>query len=226
MKLILTCEHARNMIPTEFRYLFENAQKELNSHRGFDPGALDLFNFLKELAFFGKAQMVSRLLVEMNRSLNNPELFSEFTKLLAPEVKKEVLNTYYFPYRHSVEDAVRTQIEKGEEVLHVSVHSFVPELNGKTRDVELGLLFDPKRSSEKEFCVGLKNNLRRGSSSLHVKFNKPYLGTADGFTTCLRKKFPKNYLGIELEVNQKFVSKNKMDPYLKMQLYKVLKDSF
>lgn len=30
-----------------------------------------------------------------------------------------------------------------------------------------------------------------------------YLGTADGFTTFLRKKFTKNYAGLEIELNQK-----------------------
>jgi hypothetical protein len=34
--------------------------------------------------------------------------------------------------------------------------------------------------------------------------NYPYQGTSDGFTTHLRKKFPDSqYVGIELEVNQK-----------------------
>lgn len=33
--------------------------------------------------------------------------------------------------------------------------------------------------------------------------NYPYLGKSDGFTTSLRKQFPFQYIGIELEINQK-----------------------
>ena len=35
---------------------------------------------------------------------------------------------------------------------------------------------------------------------INVRFNYPYRGAADGFTTYLRKCFPKNYVGFELEI--------------------------
>jgi len=52
-----------------------------------------------------------------------------------------------------------------------------------------------------------------------VRFNYPYLGKADGFTTYLRKQFPANYMGIELEVNQAFSVENKMPESLKNSLF-------
>lgn len=58
---------------------------------------------------------------------------------------------------------------------------------------------------------------------MNVRFNYPYLGKADGFTTHLRKKFKDNYIGIELEVNQKFAKNNQMDAYLKQMLVFALK---
>ena len=54
----------------------------------------------------------------------------------------------------------------------------------------------------KEEILAIDKNLR-------IRFNYPYLGISDGFTSYLRKKFnQKNYVGIELEVNQKFLSDN------------------
>ncbi len=42
--------------------------------------------------------------------------------------------------------------------------------------------------------------------------NQPYKGSSDGFPTALRRKFPKHYIGVELEVNQRFAPGNRMDP--------------
>lgn len=222
MKLVLTCEHAGNEIPEEFLPLFREAVEQLNSHRGYDPGALDLFFSLKDLADFDLFQTQSRLLVELNRSLHHPQLFSEYTKQLPKTSKNAILEEYYFPYRREVEQQISDRLAQAEQVLHLSVHSFTPVLNGKTRDADIGLLYDPKREEEKEFCRRFKNALFEQDPQLRVRYNYPYLGTADGFTTYLRKKFRKNYCGIELEVNQKFVSENKMDKLLKNVIFKAL----
>lgn len=219
MKLLLTCEHAGNEIPQEYQRFFEGAEEVLSSHRGFDPGAFDLFKKLSSLADFENHHEVSRLLVEPNRSLHHPQLFSEFTESKERDFKKEILEKYYFPHRNVVEQRVRDWTESGENVLHLSVHSFTPVLNGEVRKADIGLLFDPARASEKNFCRKWKETFQQDFPQLKVRFNYPYLGKADGFTTYLRKKFPKNYSGIELEVNQKFVQNNEMDAIVKNAIF-------
>ncbi|PKD17090.1 N-formylglutamate amidohydrolase [Salegentibacter salinarum] len=225
MKLVLTCEHAFNTIPEEYKELFSDAEEILNSHRGYDPGSLDLFRELEVLADFNQVQENGRLLVEVNRSIGHPNLFSEFTKILSRSQKTEVLNQYYFPYRNSVETNISAFIEKGEKVLHFSVHTFIPGLNGIVRNTDIGLLYDPAKSGEKEFSKNFKRKLKKENPHLKIRFNYPYFGKADGFTTYLRKKFPENYLGIELEINQKFVSKNQMDHRIKNAVVFALKGS-
>jgi len=222
VKLILTCEHAFNTIPQEYQALFINAQEILESHRGYDPGAFDLFNELKDLADFSSYHETGRLLVEVNRSKGHSNLFSEFTKNLSETSKIKLLNEYYFPYRNSVEKQISSLIGKGETVLHFSVHTFTPNLNEEIRNTDIGLLYDPARSAEKEFCINFKRNLKDQNPELKIRFNYPYLGKADGFTNYLRKRFPENYMGIELEINQKFVSKNQMDRQIKNAVYKAL----
>ena len=76
MKLVLTCEHAFNTIPPEYQNLFTNARETLKSHRGYDPGALDLFYELKDLSDFSFFHETGRLLVEVNRSKGHSNLFS------------------------------------------------------------------------------------------------------------------------------------------------------
>lgn len=226
MKLLLSCEHAGNYIPEAYKAYFDAAETELNSHRGYDLGALDLFLFLKNIADYELYAEESRLLVELNRSLHHPNLFSEFTKRLASEEKQQIIKNYYLPYRNQIENQILKWIEAGEEVLHFSVHSFTPELNGELRNADIGILYDPARDNEKHFSKKFQQNLQELVPDFKIRFNYPYLGKADGLSTSLRKKFPKGYLGIEFELNQKYVSENKIDFTLKQKIEKALEQSF
>ncbi|MFD1095881.1 N-formylglutamate amidohydrolase [Salegentibacter chungangensis] len=215
MKLVLTCEHAFNTIPKEYRYLFMDSGSVLESHRGYDPGAFDLFRELVPLSDHSEYQKTGRLLVEVNRSLKHPFLFSEFTKHLPRQEKEKILKNFYFPYRNSVEQSISEFIRNGEQVLHLSVHSFTPFFNEMLRNADIGILYDPSRKNEKETGKEFKRRLQQNLPDLRIRFNYPYLGKADGFTTYLRRMFPDHYTGIELEVNQEFVTRNKMNRAIK-----------
>ncbi len=223
MKLVLTCEHAGNYIPEEYKNLFGDNLDVLETHRGYDPGAFDLFCILKELASYHRSHNVSRLLIEVNRSLHHPSLFSEYSRNLPSEIKNRLIKEFYETYRKEVQHAISELITAGEEVLHLSIHSFTPQLNGEVRNTDIGLLYDPARKTEVNFCRALKRELLLNESSYRIRANYPYRGTADGFTTSLRKKFKVKYTGIEIEVNQKFAVKNKMDMKLKRNFFSSLK---
>ncbi|MGE0587730.1 MAG: N-formylglutamate amidohydrolase [Cyclobacteriaceae bacterium] len=201
--LLITCEHAGNTIPEEFRAYFVNHQKELEAHTGWDPGAWEIAKYLAK-GFKVKPFSIhtSRLLIEPNRSLDHPQLFSAITNAFTPEQKQQLIDTVYLPYRNQVEGHIRAS---AKPVLHLSIHSFTPVLHQVPREVDIGLLFDPARNEESNFCEALKTNLEAAAPELRHRFNEPYLGVDDGFTTYLRTRFPdKEYLGIEIEVNQRF----------------------
>ena len=225
MILILSCEHGGNIIPEIYKPWFADAENELNSHRGLDFGALDLFRQLQDLAQYSQFNEISRLLVEVNRSLNHPALFSEFTKNLSTALKKEILESYYFSYRNVLEEKISEEIRDGNEVLHLSIHSFTPVLNGQHRKADIGILYDPQRPREKSFSKNLKEMLQQNLQELKVRSNYPYLGKADGFTTYLRRKFPEAYLGIELEINQKYAENNKFPAWLKTGIFQAVNSS-
>ncbi len=222
MKLILTCEHGGNIIPPKYKYLFNNSESILKSHRGYDPGALDFFDYLSDLADFKISSSISRLLVELNRSKGHPQLFSEFSAELTFQEKQLLLDTYYFPYRHEVQEKIDSFIDQGEKVFHLSIHSFTSTLNSIERNADIGILYDSSRTQEKLLSRKLKGNLLQYSDELSIRYNYPYLGKADGFTTYLRKKFPVNYSGIELEVNQIYYRKNIMDRKIKNAVYEAV----
>ena len=121
-----------------------------------------------------------------------------------------------------VEHKIAEFIKSNQQVLHLSIHSFTPNLNGDERIGDIGLLYDSRKKKEREFCKKLKDKFLQQNPNLKVRFNYPYLGKADGFTTFLRKQFPMNYLGIEIEINQKFANKDLIDLELKKTIYNVL----
>lgn len=213
---VFTCEHGGNDIPSEYHSLFKPHKELLNTHRGIDFGALDLWSeACKKLKpDFQISSTTSRLLVELNRSLHHPKLFSSICNSLPNNEKEEILKTYYHPYRDSVEKFIAKNISK-HVVFHVSFHSFTPVMDGVERNADIGLLYDSALINERMFCANWREELNQINPDYRVRMNYPYLGKADGFTTYLRRKFGRNYIGIELEVNQKFAKKNVFDTSMK-----------
>ncbi len=205
-KVLLTCEHAGNEIPPAYVKVFRGASRILAGHRGWDPGSLEIGQvFRKNLGAPLLYTKTSRLLVEVNRSLGHPRLFSEFTRPLDPMTRQEILARHYQPHRDRVETWIAGQVESGRGVIHLSLHTFSPILQDEVRDADVGLLYDPRRTAEKVLCRHWRGAVRRSWPNLRVRCNYPYRGSADGLTTHFRRRFEgRRYLGIELEVNQKW----------------------
>jgi predicted N-formylglutamate amidohydrolase len=204
---VVTCEHASNRVPEDLSAIFRPHRALLKTHRGYDIGALAIASHLAATLaaplFVGE---VSRLVVELNRAPDSASLFSIATRGLDAPAKRALLDRYYTPWRTAVREHIARALAP---VLHLSVHSFTPELEGKTRELEIGLLFDPRRAREKSFCERWRRaiNADPDAQDLRVKMNLPYRGTSDGHTTALRATFPApRYLGVELEVNNALLS--------------------
>lgn len=204
MKWILTCEHYANHVPPGYSHLFSQAAEVLQSHRGYDIGAAQVFHSVEDQFDLSFVYPHTRLLVEPNRSLHHRHLFSAFSLQLSREERLGLIAKYYQPYRKQVEQAVRDNLH--ETVIHISLHTFTPVLGNEQRKAEVGLLFDPKREHEKSLAELWKQCLKSEAPALKVRFNYPYRGSADGFTTYLRKCFPSHYVGFELELRNDVAS--------------------
>lgn len=204
---LITCEHGGNRIPTRYRPLFRGHEALLDSHRGYDPGALVM---ARELArAFGAplvASTVSRLVVDLNRSIGHPQCLSTATRGASRTLRAEIVERHYLPYRAQVERLVGRSVSRGRRVIHVASHSFTPELDGRVRGADVGLLYDPGRHAEVDLCARWKTALVAMAPQLRVRRNYPYAGKGDGLTRYLRMHFPPGaYVGVELEVNQGIV---------------------
>jgi len=145
--------------------------------------------------------------VELNRSLHHPSLFSPMARAIPREIRDEILAKEYHPYRNGVAGFVASGERCGCCTLHLSIHTFTPELEGVVRNLDMGILYDPGRNGERAFVRewrgALRAQLPESTTGIRIRLNRPYRGTSDGLTTWLRSAFPKeSYLGIEVEVNQ------------------------
>ena len=198
---LFTCEHGGHAVPDEYARLFDGAEDVLASHRGWDAGALGVFESvaprLGDAAF---AATTTRLLIDANRSLHHARVFSEFTRPLPAALRADIAARWWRPWREAVAGTIAAWLESGHPVRHFSVHSFTPVLGGQIRNADIGLLYDPARAAERAFSLRWQALLEQ--RGWRVRLNYPYRGTADGHTTALRRQFPQGYAGIELELNQ------------------------
>jgi predicted N-formylglutamate amidohydrolase len=206
--LLLTCEHGGNRIPRAYASLFSGADELLASHRGWDPGSLQLARLLsRKLRRQLLATTWSRLFVEANRTPTNARIWSSITAPLPEEERRQILERWWRPHRQAVEDRAAAAIASGSRVVHVAVHSFTPVLNGEVRNADIGLLYDSRRKREADFCSRWIKALNRVDPTIRVRRNYPYLGKGDGLTTWLRRLHPQSrYIGVELEINQGLVA--------------------
>ncbi|HEX7971732.1 MAG TPA: N-formylglutamate amidohydrolase [Thiobacillus sp.] len=206
-RILISCEHGGNRIPARYRPLFAGFEAMLRSHRGYDPGALALARALAAaLAAPLFVSTTSRLLIDLNRSIGHPRLYSEATRNVPATIRRAILESHYLPYRNRVEAAVAGAIARGGRVIHIAAHSFTPELDGSVRNADVGLLYDPARPGERALCRSWQIQLQACAPELKVRRNYPYTGKSDGLAAHLRRLFPADaYVGIELEINQKHV---------------------
>jgi predicted N-formylglutamate amidohydrolase len=203
--LLVSCEHGGNGVPDEYSGLFAGAAEVLATHRGYDLGALEIARALgRKLRVEPFVATTTRLVVDLNRSPRNRNVFSAYSRGLSREQRAAALAAHYWPYRKSVEDAVAAALAKGDAVVHVSTHSFTPRLRGEVRNCDVGFLYDPARRGEVAFVEAWFAALESAAPELVLRRNYPYRGVSDSLVTHLRRGYAhKGYAGMELEVNQK-----------------------
>lgn len=201
LSALITCEHACNTVPERWQHLFAGAPGLLDSHRGYDRGSLEVAQVLaRRLDAPLLTGEVTRLLVDLNRSASHPQHFSAFTRGLSREERESLDARYWKPHWGRYLEYLN---ELPGRVIHLACHSFVPVLDGKTRNTDIGLLYDPARRRERAWCRALAGRLRSNSPQLRVRMNYPYRGTSNGMGQQHRRRFHDSRLiTVELEINQ------------------------
>jgi len=215
-------------VPAAYREWFAHEQAVLQSHRGWDPGALALARQMA--AALGAplfASTTTRLLVDLNRSVGHAQLFSSFTRHLDAAQRHAILQRYYRPHRDAVEHEIARRIAAGQRVVHVALHSFTPVWDGVDRRTDVAWLYDPRRAAETAFAKRWRDALRTRAPDLRLRCNYPYQGRSDGLTASMRRAHgDARYVGLELEVSQAWAgSRRRRWSALRGQLIQTLREA-
>jgi predicted N-formylglutamate amidohydrolase len=205
--LMISCEHAVNTIPPAFLSLFENQLSLLESPRAFDHGARRIAQFVAtQLACDYTESTISRLLIDCNRSTFQGKCFTSFSQALSDEQKHLLLNEHYHPFRQQTHTLIQNHIDSHRQVLHLSIHTFAPEIEGQVRNTGIGILYDYHRHGEKEVARQWDTILAQQTPNYRVRMNYPFSANADAFIHTLRQQYSEHdYLGLILECNQALI---------------------
>lgn len=198
---VISCEHATCHVPDPWRHLLADTAL-LQSHRGWDPGAAGMADFLgQRLETPVHHGQVTRLLADANRSASNPNVHAPAIRALPRSDRDAIIKAWHAPHHAAVTAEVENRLTAAGQVIHLSCHSFTPVLDGKRRNADIGLLYDPRHSQEQSLAVLWQHRLQ-ASSRLRTRRNYPYKGCGDGMARTMRRLFGDAYLGFEVELSQ------------------------
>ncbi|MBS9717451.1 N-formylglutamate amidohydrolase [Pseudohalocynthiibacter aestuariivivens] len=179
---VVTCDHATNTVPAEVGGGDLGLPSEdMARHIAYDVGAAGVTWALAELL---NAPAIlsnfSRLVIDPNRGEDDPTLLMKlYDGTIVPanrhadgeEIERR-LNAYYRPYH----DALTKLIASRETPVILSIHSFTPQLSGRSpRPWHVGLLY----ADDTRLALPLLDRLSK-ETDLCIGANEPYGGHLPG----------------------------------------------
>lgn len=205
--LVLSCEHASWMAPPGVELGL--SVEALQSQAGWDHGAYEIAAQLGEaLGLPVHHGAFTRMFVDLNRAPDHPDVIPRVSygtpvpgnAELPLEEHQRRLAQFHEPYWAAVQRDCAARLLDPGRCLHLSCHSFDPDLDQHARSFDVGVLYDPSRPFEAKIAEALMFRLR--GSGLSVRANQPYLGTAPALVTSLRTRLGSpTYAGIEIEAS-------------------------
>ncbi|MEP7453611.1 N-formylglutamate amidohydrolase [Phyllobacterium sp. SB3] len=203
--IVLTCEHASNHIPAEYRSLGVSAP-DLQRHIAWDIGVAGITRSLAALldapAFLGT---YSRLLIDLNRPLDSGSSIpqrSESTDIpgnlrLDPLERQRRADAIFHPFHDCISAHLDKREKAGRRSRIVGIHSFTPVFYGKQRPWHAGVLCGKSRDYAESIVASLRED-----TSLTVDLNVPYvIDRNDDYAVPVHGE-DRNYPAILIEVRQ------------------------
>lgn len=179
-KVLLVGDHASNAIPEALDQLGLDASI-LEQHVAYDIGTHKLISHLSEhLDACAVLAGYSRLIVDLNRSLEDATAFPEISdnipipgnQALTADSKTLRIQSFYTPYRIAIDGMLHRFRERNIVPALIAIHSFTPEMAGFKRPWHVGILWD----KDPRIPVPLMRNLRNHPNGFNIGDNEPYSG--------------------------------------------------
>ena len=178
--ILLVCDHASCRFPKALGDMGLDPFAR-RCHLAIDIGAGKLTESLaKSLGVTAVIAQYSRLAVDCNRQLMDPGAFLEYgdgilvpgNRNLTQEEKDARANAIYWPYHDAIDEQIKRLGNLGPKPALVSIHSFTPVLNGVSRAVQTGVLWDKDPQTADVFLEGFR------AAGFLTGNNEPYSGKA------------------------------------------------
>lgn len=178
--VLLVCDHASRRFPKSLGTMGIDPVAR-RCHLAIDIGAGNLTESIAEnIGVTAVLCQYSRLIIDCNRQLMDPGAFLEFgdgvvikgNRNLHANEKKLREEEIYWPYHGAIDAQIKRLHVAEVAPVFVSIHSFTPVLNGESRTIEMGVLWDADRVTAEIFI----NDFRQ--AGYHVGDNEPYSGKA------------------------------------------------
>ncbi|MCM2369301.1 N-formylglutamate amidohydrolase [Aporhodopirellula aestuarii] len=228
MSLLITCDTGGWKTPSRLRSRLEGTQLESATilrdqsivagavhHAPLARAGIDRESNLaaRRLAYRSGATIICNEyradLIDVGRSLHHRELHSPAARALPQSTRDAIVEEIYTPYRNRIERQILDLLRSWTYVVHLSVRTFDAKTSeGRWRRGDVGLLYDPARPDELDWCLDLVEELYVTAPDLKVRRNHPGRGTNDSLTKSMRAIFSEDvYLGIELVLNRAWMAR-------------------
>lgn len=185
---LLVCEHASNAFPDQWGDLGLTGDQRV-AHIAWDPGALALS---RALALRLRAALVhapvSRLIYDLNRAPDRDDAMAARSEChdipgnlgLTAESRQQRTEALYLPFHTGLQAEIAHRLAQRKPTVLVTIHSFTPVYNGRSRAVEFGVIHDDDDRLAKAIVTQAQ-----AQTDLKTELNAPY-SAADGVTHTLR----------------------------------------
>jgi len=178
--ILLVGDHVSNVIPRTLDNLGLD-QTALEQHIAYDIGTRKLVHHLSEhLDAPAVLAGYSRLVVDLNRSLEDPSVMPEASDNVAipgnqnmsVEHRNQRIHDFYTPYRKAIDTMLHGFRQKSVVPAFIAIHSFTPQMAGFARPWHVGILWD----KDPRIPLPLMQNLRAHPEGFNIGDNEPYSG--------------------------------------------------
>lgn len=226
--VVLSCEHASSYIPEELNNLGVSIEELNNCSFLCDNGANEAFEFLVgELGCGGIKAKVSRLVVDVNRDIDQNELIREScnglslkgNQGLTDEERGTRVKEYYLPYRNKLHDLLEECHKKFGFCLYISIHTMENCFEDEKREMDYAIIYNKGEKLAKGIGKVLED---RGHD---VTYNHPYTLKKDIIRVTHDSQVTKfNDHAVVLEINDKFAGNQDIRESLLEAIRIVVKD--
>jgi predicted N-formylglutamate amidohydrolase len=182
---LVLCDHASNALPPRYGTL-GLPSSELDRHIAYDIGAAGVTRALcRRLGCAGLLSRWSRLLIDLNRGLDDPTLVMRLSdgavipgnRHVDAAERQRRIDLAYVPYHRAITATIDAHLTVGVTPALVSIHSFTPVWRGVPRPWHVGVLWDGDQRLARPLIERL-----RADPGLVVGDNEPYSGQFVGDT--------------------------------------------